>query len=99
MASNFQFLRDEFKILFERASRAESFTITDPRTSLIYARMALEEAVQWMYANDEELEPQYDTTLHNLLVQNAFKEQFNHKLYGELFIIKKLGIWLLTEKL
>ncbi|MER3375173.1 MAG: DEAD/DEAH box helicase family protein [Allomuricauda sp.] len=91
MASNFQFLRDEFKILFERASRAESFTITDPRTSLIYARMALEEAVQWMYANDEELEPQYDTTLHNLLVQNAFKEQFNHKLYGELFIIKKAG--------
>ncbi|WP_416440848.1 DEAD/DEAH box helicase family protein [Leeuwenhoekiella sp. A16] len=91
MNSNFQFLKTEFPIFYDRAIKAEKAVITDSRTSLLYSRMALEEAVNWMYTNDEELESQYDTSLHNLLVQQAFKEQFNHKLYGELFLIKKAG--------
>lgn len=91
MSTNFQFLAAEFPVLYDRAHKAEQLVITDPRTSLIYSRMALEEAINWMYANDEELESQYDTSLHNLLVQQAFKEQFNHKLYGELFVIKRGG--------
>lgn len=89
--SNFQFIKNEFATFYDRAVKAEQSVITDPRTSLLYSRMALEEAVNWMYANDEELEPQYNTSLHNLLVQPSFKEQFNHKLYNELFIIKKTG--------
>lgn len=91
MSSNFRFLDNEFPTFYDRAVKAEQTVITDSRTSLLYSRMALEEAVNWMYANDEELESQYDTSLHNLLVQQAFKEQFNHKLYGELFLIKKAG--------
>lgn len=91
MNTNFQFLKNEFSTLYDRAVKAESFVITDPRTSLVYSRMALEEAVNWMYANDEDLEPQYDTTLNNLLRHYSFKEQFNHKLYNELFIIRKAG--------
>jgi type I restriction enzyme R subunit len=91
MNSNFQFLAKEFSVFYNRAHKAEQLVITDPRTSLFYSRMALEEAVNWMYANDDELEQQYNTTLHNLLVQQDFKEQFNHKLYNELFIIKSAG--------
>ncbi|WP_417371481.1 DEAD/DEAH box helicase family protein [Gelidibacter japonicus] len=91
MISNFNFLEKEFKTFFQRAVKAEQLVITDPRTSLLYSRMALEEAINWMYVNDEELPSTYDTSLHNLLVQPEFKEQFNHKLYGELFIIKKAG--------
>ncbi|GAK90946.1 type I restriction-modification system restriction subunit R [Nonlabens ulvanivorans] len=91
MSTNFHFLAAEFPVLYDRAHKAEQLVITDPRTSLIYSRMALEEAINWMYANDEELESQYDTSLHNLLVQQAFKEQFNHKLYNELFVIKRGG--------
>ena len=91
MSTNFHFLAAAFPVLYDRAHKAEQLIITDPRTSLIYSRMALEEAINWMYANDEELESQYDTSLHNLLVQQAFKEQFNHKLYGELFVIKRGG--------
>lgn len=91
MNSNFQFLKNEFATFHDRAVKAEQHVITDPRTSLVYSRMALEVGVQWMYANDEELESQHDTSLHNLMVQPSFKEQFNHKLYNELFIIKKVG--------
>ncbi|WP_298310155.1 DEAD/DEAH box helicase family protein [uncultured Aquimarina sp.] len=91
MNTNFQFLKNEFTVFYDRALKAEQLVITDPRTSLVYSRMALEEAINWMYANDDELESQYNTTLHNLLVQPSFKEQFNHKLYNELFIIKNVG--------
>lgn len=91
MNSNFQFLKNEFATFHDRAVKAEQLVVTDPRTSLVYSRMALEEAINWMYANDDDLEQQYNTTLHNLLVQPEFKEQFNHKLYNELFIIKNAG--------
>lgn len=91
MSTNFHFLATAFPVFYDRAHKAEQLVITDPRTSLIYSRMALEEAINWMYANDEELVSQYDTSLHNLLIQPSFKEQFNHKLYGELFVIKRGG--------
>ena len=89
--TNFQFLKEEFKVLFDRVEKAESFVITDPRTSLVYSRMALEEAINWMYTNDKELEMPYDSSLNSLMMQPQFKEQFNHKLYNELHIIRKAG--------
>jgi type I restriction enzyme R subunit len=89
MTSNFQFLKKEFAKICKNAIKAEQLVITDPRTSLIYSRMALEEAVNWMYLNDKDLELPYEKSLHSLLVQKEFKEQFNHKLYNELFIIKR----------
>ncbi|MBA6151448.1 DEAD/DEAH box helicase family protein [Gelidibacter maritimus] len=91
MNSNFQFLKSEFTTFFDRAVKAEQTAITDPRTSLVYSRMALEEAINWMYANDAELEMPYDTTLNSLMVQIQFKKQFNHKLYNDLHIIRKTG--------
>ncbi|MBJ7881869.1 DEAD/DEAH box helicase family protein [Gelidibacter salicanalis] len=91
MNSNFQFLKNEFATFFDRAVKAEQSVITDPRTSLVYSRMALEEAINWMYANDAELETPYDTSLNSLMVQTQFKEQFNHKLYNDLHIIRKVG--------
>ena len=91
MNTNFQFLKNEFITFYDRAVKAEQLVIIDPRTSLFYSRMALEEAINWMYVNDDELEQQHNTSLHNLLVQPDFKAQFNHKLYNELFLIKKVG--------
>jgi type I restriction enzyme R subunit len=91
MSTNFHFLATEFKVFYDRAHRAELSVITDPRASLFYARMALEVAVNWMFVNDEELELPYDKSLHSLLLDQTFKEQFNHSLYGELHLIKKTG--------
>ncbi|WMI70076.1 DEAD/DEAH box helicase family protein [Mangrovimonas sp. YM274] len=91
MNTNFQFLQSEFTTFYERAVNAEKLVITDPRASLFYARMALEVAVNWMYVNDDELELPNDKTLNSLLVQSSFRNQFNHKLYNELHLIKKIG--------
>jgi type I restriction enzyme R subunit len=91
MSTNFQFLKNEFSVFYDRAVKAEQLVITDPRASLFYARMALEVAVNWMYTNDKSLEIPFDKGLHNLLLQPEFKTQFNFKMYNELHLIKKTG--------
>src|SRR5690554_1166674 len=91
MTTNFHFLKSEFNTFFQRAVKAEQLVITDPRTSLVYSRMALEEAINWMYANDADLEMPYDQSLNSLMMHYEFKEQFNHKLYSELHLIRKAG--------
>ncbi len=91
MNSNFHFLQREWAELFQRASKAEELVVTDPRTSLAYARMALELAVNWMFNNDRELETPYDTSLNSLMKSNDFKDQFPFKLYNEIDLIRKVG--------
>lgn len=91
MKTNFNFLEAEFKTFFQRAIKAEELVITDPRTSLVYSRMALEVAINWMYTNDAELEMPYDSSLNSLMMHTQFKEQFGHKLYNELHLIRKVG--------
>jgi type I restriction enzyme R subunit len=91
MKSNFHFLQEEFTPFYDRTAKAEQLVITDPRTSLAYARMALELAVNWMYTHDEELQLPYDTSLNSLMLEQQFKTQLNHKLYNELHLIKKTG--------
>lgn len=91
MKSNFQFLAEEWADFYQRSVKAEQFVVTDPRTSLTYARMALELAINWMYQNDEELTLPYDTSLNSLMKQSVFQEQFPHKLYNEIDLIRKAG--------
>lgn len=91
MESNFRFLQKEWPVFFQRAKQAEKLVITDPRTSLAYARMALELAVNWMYENDTELQLPFDTGLNSLMKTYEFKSQFSHKLYEEIDLIRKVG--------
>ena len=98
MGTNFQFLAAEWGTFYERATKAEQLVITDPRASLAYSRMALELAVNWMYTNDEELTLPFDTSLNSLITAKAFEEQFNHKLYNEIHLIRKAGNLALHNK-
>lgn len=91
MRSNFQFLAGEWDAFHERSVKAEQWVFTDPRTSLTYARMALELAINWMFTNDEELTLPYDTSLNSLMKQREFQEQFTHKFYNEIDLIRKTG--------
>lgn len=88
--SNFSFL-NEWQDLMDKARIAEQKARSEPRTSLIYARMALELAVNWMFNNDDELEMPFDKSLNSLMNQIEFQQQFNQKLYRELHLIKKSG--------
>ena len=91
MHSNFRFLQEQWPEFYQRAVKAEQLVITDSRTSLTYARMALEVAINWMYKKDGELILPYDTSLNSLMKQHEFKEQFSNKLYTEIDLIRKLG--------
>ena len=91
MKTNFQFLEEEWADFHQRSVKAEQFVVTDPRTSLTYARMALELAINWMFTNDEELTLPFDRTLNSLMKQREFQEQFPHKLYNEIDLIRKVG--------
>jgi type I restriction enzyme, R subunit len=91
MKSNFQFLKNEWHAFFQRAAKAEKLVITDPRTSLTYARMALEVGVNGMYINDHALEMPYNNSLDSLIKNYAFRQQVNPKLYDDIHIIRKVG--------
>jgi len=91
MVTNFQFLASEWAAFHERTVKAEQWVFTDPRTSLTYARMALELAINWMFNNDDELTLPFDTSLNSLMKQREFQEQFPHKLYNEIDLIRKTG--------
>lgn len=96
--SNFSFLKNQWPQFFQRSEKAESFVITDPRTSLAYSRMALEMAVNWMFTNDQVLSLPYDTSLNSLMSDYEFKQQFTPNLYNDLHLIKKLGNLALHNK-
>lgn len=91
MKSNFQFLAEEWADFYQRSVKAEQWVLTDPRTSLTYARMALEIAINWMFTNDEELTLPYDTSLNSLMKQREFQEQFQNKTYNDVDLIRKVG--------
>lgn len=91
MSSNFHFLNQEWPELYQRAMKAEELVITDPRTSLTYARMALELAVNWMFTNDSELEMPYDTSLNSLMKSLPFIQQFSQQMYKDIDLIRKTG--------
>jgi type I restriction enzyme, R subunit len=91
MHSNFRFLKHQWPDLCQRSAKAEQLVISDPRTSLVYARMALELAVNWMYENDHDLELPYDNSLNSLLKQPEFQDQFSHRMYADIDVIRKVG--------
>ena len=91
MQSNFRFLQTQWPRFYNRATKAEKLAITDPRTSLTYARMALELAVNWMFQNDSELVPPFDNSLNSMMKSYEFRNQFSNKLYNEIDLIRKIG--------
>jgi hypothetical protein len=64
--SNFRFLKTEWPELYQESFRAEQRAVTEPISSLSYARRVLERVVQEVYAI-ERLELPYNTRLSNLV--------------------------------
>lgn len=89
--SNFQFLRAEFKPLYEPAKGAEQLVHSDPRACCMRARHALEQAVHWLYAHDLTLRMPYDNGLGVLLTQPAFEQLLPPHIHQKTRLIQKLG--------
>lgn len=89
--SNFQFLLAEFKPLYEPAQRAEQLVYSDPRACCMRSRHALEQAVHWLYAHDQDLRMPYDNSLNALLTCTDFEKLLPPYVYQKTRLIQKLG--------
>jgi len=89
--SQFAFLQSEFAPIFDLARKAETAALSDPRGACFYARLALESAVKWLYANDRNLRSPYDTTLAALIHEGTFRTLVGNALVTKARIIKDLG--------
>ncbi|MGL5958788.1 MAG: DUF4145 domain-containing protein, partial [Phocaeicola sp.] len=75
MKSNFDFLKEGFEEPYNFAVEAEQQVEQKPRTSLFYARLALEQLIKWVYQADSSL-PKVDlqrSTLESLMYHDDFK--------------------------
>lgn len=90
-ASNFAFLESEFPALAEAAKRAENYAQSDARSACVSARFALEQAVQWLYENDQRLELPYDTNLGALLHSPSFQQVAPRMIFQKARAIQKAG--------
>lgn len=99
--SNFVFLDGSlFNSTKQHATMAEKYGRSDSIACAMYLRKSLEDAVKWMYQNDDDLTPLGQLKWQNngrhlklddLLSRSEFKELFNTEMYNALFQIKKLG--------
>lgn len=89
--SNFAFLKNEWSKLFESAVKAESAVMSDPRSSCFYARYTLEQAVSWLYQNDQSFGIPYDNNIGALLAHSAFRQNVPDKVYDKAKFIQKIG--------
>ncbi len=89
--NQFAFLEAEFAKVYELARKAETSALSDPRGSCFHARLALESAVKWMYANDRNLRSPYDTALSALIHEGTFRALVGNALVTKARIIKDLG--------
>ncbi|MBW4532637.1 MAG: DEAD/DEAH box helicase family protein [Pleurocapsa minor HA4230-MV1] len=91
MASNFDFLKEQFPELYTHATHAESMAYSAPRTSCFYARFTLEQAVLWLYNNDTYLKLPYDDNLGALIHEQTFKDNLKPGLFPKIRTIQKVG--------
>lgn len=88
---NFEFLRAEFKALYEPARGAEQLVHSDPRACCMRTRHALEQAVHWLYQNDRDLRMPYENGLNVLLTQVAFTQLVPPNVHDKMRLIQKAG--------
>ena len=91
MASNFDFLKEQFPQLFNHATDTESMAYSAPRASCFYARFTLEQAVLWLYDNDAYLKPPYENNLGALIHEQTFKDNLKPGLFPKVRAIHKVG--------
>ena len=91
--SNFDFLKQkpEFKLFSDAAIEAERVFSTSPAMCAIGARKALELEVKWVYAADTTMEMPYQNNLQSLIHEPSFRFAVDHKTWGKLPYIIKLG--------
>lgn len=91
--SNFDFiLKNEiFKTFAEASVEAENSIAVTNVSCAIMCRRALELAVKWLYANDQDLKMPYQNNLSSLVYDINFKNMIDENIFKEITYIIKLG--------
>lgn len=89
--SNFVFVSGVWPVIAEEARRSEHSTYGDPRSSIFYARRALEFTVRWLYDADESLIRPYNDELSSLLHEPTFKNLIGQGMFMKMNFIRKEG--------
>ncbi len=89
--SQFSFLQLEFADVHALAVQAESAAHSDPRGSCVYARLALETVVNWLYRHDGTLKLPYERTLSARIHEATFRKAVGQAVFEKARIVKDLG--------
>lgn len=88
---NFDFLKNDFKDLYEECREAEENSYIKPRTSVFYSRRALEFCVVLIFKFEKIIKP-YGDQLKDLINNFKFRELFEEKgQLDSLHFIRKIG--------
>ncbi len=91
MTSQFTFLAADFPEVVGHAVTAERAARSDPRASCFYARLALEVAVNWIFANDGKLNAPFETTLAARIHEPTFRQVVGQGRFASANIIRNFG--------
>ncbi len=88
--SNFSFLQQEFFAICDSATKAESYLNTDARAACWYARMTLEQIVDWLYRYDKNYSS-YDTSLGARVHDACFKLNAGENIFTKATVVIGIG--------
>lgn len=88
--SNFSFLQQEFFAIHDSAKKAESYLTTDARAACWYARMTLEQIVDWLYRYDRNYSC-YDTSLGARVHDPCFKLNAGEAIFTKATVVIGIG--------
>lgn len=91
MNSNFTFLKEEYPTWSKDMQEAEKFAFIAPRHAAVLCRITLENAITWLFDNDEELDRPYETHLAALLFSDSFKTIVKPSMFQEIDVVRKIG--------
>jgi type I restriction enzyme R subunit len=89
--SQFAFLSPEFDDVYNLAVQAENHARTDARAACVYARLALETVVNWLYRYERSLRDPYERTLAARVHEPTFQALIGAPLVAKARLIKDLG--------
>ncbi|REE04253.1 type I restriction enzyme R subunit [Citricoccus muralis] len=89
--SNYDFLSAQWPGVFGDARAAETYALRDARSSLLYARRALEALVDWLYTADPTLRVPLHDDLNNRLTEQRFQALVPPMVRDKMHAIRKVA--------
>ena len=88
--SNFSFLQQEWFPIHDSVSKAESYLNSDPRAACWYARMTLEQVVDWLYMYDPNFVC-YERSLGARVYEPTFKVNASEGIFTKATLVIAIG--------